>query len=156
MCNHFDTWEYPCSVLSQAFEYPNFFRIVVTVPEEMMVEACGRIREFCQCHYRPRSRDSNDLDQWLGRVWPVWQSGPCGDQSLKDGWTVLWSHTVMSQNIMITIAQYAVGPLRANKTYLTCQSMYSTGPLKVPYDGNISSRSFKSCKLWGIAATDEI
>ncbi|KAG7231075.1 hypothetical protein INR49_025105 [Caranx melampygus] len=48
---------------ASAFEYPNFFRIVVTVPEEMMVEACARIREFCQCHYRPRSRDSNDLDQ---------------------------------------------------------------------------------------------
>lgn len=51
------------SVLCQAFEYPNFFRIVVTVPEEMMVEACARIREFCQRHYRPCSRDSNDLDQ---------------------------------------------------------------------------------------------
>ncbi|XP_056137668.1 tyrosine aminotransferase [Lampris incognitus] len=46
-----------------AFEYPNFFRIVVTVPEEMMVEACGRIREFCQRHYRPRSQDSSELDQ---------------------------------------------------------------------------------------------
>ncbi|XP_019965220.1 tyrosine aminotransferase [Paralichthys olivaceus] len=49
---------------ASAFEYPNFFRIVLTVPQEMMVEACGRIREFCQCHYRPNSRDSgNDLDQ---------------------------------------------------------------------------------------------
>lgn len=47
----------------QAFEYPNFFRIVVTVPQEMMVEACGRIREFCQRHYRPSSSGSNDLDQ---------------------------------------------------------------------------------------------
>lgn len=47
----------------QAFEYPNFFRIVVTVPREMMVEACGRIREFCQRHYRPSSCNSNDLDQ---------------------------------------------------------------------------------------------
>lgn len=46
-----------------AFEYPNFFRIVVTVPEEMMVEACARIREFCARHYRPLSQDSNDLDQ---------------------------------------------------------------------------------------------
>ncbi|XP_056621685.1 tyrosine aminotransferase [Triplophysa dalaica] len=46
-----------------AFEYPNFFRIVVTVPEEMMAEACVRIREFCTRHYRPRSQDSNDLDQ---------------------------------------------------------------------------------------------
>ncbi|XP_056271676.1 tyrosine aminotransferase [Pseudoliparis swirei] len=48
---------------ASAFEYPNFFRIVVTVPEEMMVEACDRIGEFCQRHHRPRSRDSNDLDQ---------------------------------------------------------------------------------------------
>uniref|UniRef100_A0AAX7SL97 Tyrosine aminotransferase n=1 Tax=Astatotilapia calliptera TaxID=8154 RepID=A0AAX7SL97_ASTCA len=48
---------------ASAFEYPNFFRIVVTVPEEMMLEACARIREFCQSHYRPPSRDSNDLDQ---------------------------------------------------------------------------------------------
>ncbi|XP_061783869.1 tyrosine aminotransferase isoform X3 [Nerophis lumbriciformis] len=46
-----------------AFEYPNFFRIVVTVPEQMMVEACRRIREFCQRHYRPDSHDSNNLDQ---------------------------------------------------------------------------------------------
>ncbi|XP_028666003.1 tyrosine aminotransferase isoform X1 [Erpetoichthys calabaricus] len=37
------------------FEYPNFFRIVVTVPEEMMVEACNRIQEFCQQHYEPYS-----------------------------------------------------------------------------------------------------
>ncbi|XP_017274502.1 tyrosine aminotransferase [Kryptolebias marmoratus] len=48
---------------ASAFEYPNFFRIVVTVPERMMVEACARIREFCRCHYRPVHRDSNDLDQ---------------------------------------------------------------------------------------------
>ncbi|XP_026143056.1 tyrosine aminotransferase-like [Carassius auratus] len=46
-----------------AFEYPNFFRIVVTVPEEMMIEACIRIREFCARHYRPRSQDSHELDQ---------------------------------------------------------------------------------------------
>ncbi|XP_061628562.1 tyrosine aminotransferase [Phyllopteryx taeniolatus] len=46
-----------------AFEYPNFFRIVVTVPEQMMVEACGRIREFCQRHY------------WSGR---------CNEHSLQD------------------------------------------------------------------------
>ncbi|KAG5273903.1 hypothetical protein AALO_G00156920 [Alosa alosa] len=45
------------------FEYPNFFRIVVTVPEDMMVEACDRIREFCTRHYRPRSQDSNEIDQ---------------------------------------------------------------------------------------------
>ncbi|XP_077371646.1 tyrosine aminotransferase isoform X2 [Festucalex cinctus] len=45
-----------------AFEYPNFFRIVVTVPKLMMVEACARIREFCQHHYRP-DRHDNNVDQ---------------------------------------------------------------------------------------------
>lgn len=34
------------------FEYPNYFRVVLTVPEEMMVEACQRIREFCAEHYQ--------------------------------------------------------------------------------------------------------
>ncbi|XP_031141284.1 tyrosine aminotransferase isoform X1 [Sander lucioperca] len=48
---------------ASAFEYPNFFRIVVTVPEEMMVEACGRIKEFCERHYCSGSHDSNYLDQ---------------------------------------------------------------------------------------------
>ncbi|KAJ8271956.1 hypothetical protein COCON_G00108150 [Conger conger] len=45
------------------FEYPNFFRIVVTVTEHMMVEACSRIRDFCQAHYRFSSPEPNDLDQ---------------------------------------------------------------------------------------------
>ncbi|KAM8861171.1 tyrosine aminotransferase [Synchiropus picturatus] len=48
---------------ASAFEYPNYFRVVVTVPEEMMVEACGRIREFCETHYRSSSPEVNDLDQ---------------------------------------------------------------------------------------------
>uniref|UniRef100_A0A8C9T7N8 Tyrosine aminotransferase n=1 Tax=Scleropages formosus TaxID=113540 RepID=A0A8C9T7N8_SCLFO len=52
-----------CGLLMKAFEYPNYFRIVVTVPEDMMVEACSRIREFCQLHYRPCNQESNDLDQ---------------------------------------------------------------------------------------------
>ncbi|XP_032378286.1 tyrosine aminotransferase-like [Etheostoma spectabile] len=48
---------------ASAFEYPNFFRIVVTVPEEMMVEACVRIKEFCQRYYCSVSHDSACLDQ---------------------------------------------------------------------------------------------
>ncbi|KAJ8398666.1 hypothetical protein AAFF_G00421940 [Aldrovandia affinis] len=46
-----------------AFEYPNFFRIVVTLPEPMMLEACSRIREFCQHHYCSNSQETNELDQ---------------------------------------------------------------------------------------------
>lgn len=36
----------------QCFDYPNFIRIVLTVPQEMIVEACHRIAEFCAEHYR--------------------------------------------------------------------------------------------------------
>lgn len=38
--------------LLQCFEYPNFFRVVLTVPEEMMTEACRRIGQFCERHYQ--------------------------------------------------------------------------------------------------------
>ncbi|KAG8437489.1 hypothetical protein GDO86_008263 [Hymenochirus boettgeri] len=43
------------------FEYPNYFRIVLTVPEEMMIEACRRIREFCKLHYHDCD-NSHDLE----------------------------------------------------------------------------------------------
>ncbi|XP_043937416.1 tyrosine aminotransferase [Protopterus annectens] len=36
---------------AKCFEYPNFFRVVLSVPKEMMTEACNRIREFCEQHY---------------------------------------------------------------------------------------------------------
>lgn len=34
------------------FEYPNFIRIVLTVPRAMIEEACSRIAEFCEIHYK--------------------------------------------------------------------------------------------------------
>lgn len=34
------------------FEYPNYFRVVLTVPEEMMEEAVERIGEFVADHYK--------------------------------------------------------------------------------------------------------
>ncbi|KAJ6638585.1 Tyrosine aminotransferase, partial [Pseudolycoriella hygida] len=40
----------------QCFDYPNYMRIVLTVPEEMIIEACGRIAEFCENHYKIDSR----------------------------------------------------------------------------------------------------
>lgn len=80
------TWlKYCLYDVFQAFEYPNFFRIVVTVPQELMVEACGRIREFCQRHYRPSSCNSNDLDQWKLRTSPVWQRWYHGGRRLERG-----------------------------------------------------------------------
>ncbi|RUS70213.1 hypothetical protein EGW08_022023 [Elysia chlorotica] len=37
------------------FEYPNFFRVVLTVPKEKAIEACQRIRQFCEFHFQPTS-----------------------------------------------------------------------------------------------------
>ena len=37
------------------FEYPNYFRVVLTVPEEMMEEAVERIGEFVADHYKSPS-----------------------------------------------------------------------------------------------------
>lgn len=36
----------------QCFDYPNYIRIVLTVPEEMIAQACARIAEFCELHYK--------------------------------------------------------------------------------------------------------
>ncbi|XP_072135182.1 tyrosine aminotransferase [Mobula birostris] len=41
------------------FEYPNYFRLVVTVPEDLMSEACNRIREFCEEHFQPQEHYSS-------------------------------------------------------------------------------------------------
>ncbi|XP_025048015.1 tyrosine aminotransferase isoform X2 [Alligator sinensis] len=43
------------------FEYPGFFRVVITAPEEMMMEACARIQEFCEQHYQG-SEVAQDLE----------------------------------------------------------------------------------------------
>lgn len=36
---------FPC------FNFPGFMRIVLTVPEDLIIEACERIQEFCKQHY---------------------------------------------------------------------------------------------------------
>lgn len=33
------------------FDFPGYFRFVLTVPEDMIIDACKRIREFCDEHY---------------------------------------------------------------------------------------------------------
>uniref|UniRef100_A0A1I8FFK4 Aminotran_1_2 domain-containing protein n=1 Tax=Macrostomum lignano TaxID=282301 RepID=A0A1I8FFK4_9PLAT len=38
---------------SRCFEIGMFFRIVLTVPSDMMTEACDRIAQFCAAHHRP-------------------------------------------------------------------------------------------------------
>lgn len=36
----------------RCFNIENYMRIVLTVPRDMIVEACNRIREFCEKHYK--------------------------------------------------------------------------------------------------------
>lgn len=36
----------------QCFEYPNYMRIVLTVPEDLIWESSIRIVEFCDKHYK--------------------------------------------------------------------------------------------------------
>lgn len=40
----------------ECFECPNFIRIVLTVPEDLLREACLRITEFCDIHYKMDKR----------------------------------------------------------------------------------------------------
>lgn len=49
----------------QCFDYPNYIRIVLTVPEEMIAQACARIAEFCELHYKRDCRmiDDKNNDQ---------------------------------------------------------------------------------------------
>ncbi|XP_070504602.1 tyrosine aminotransferase-like [Chironomus tepperi] len=37
---------FPC------FNFPGFFRIVLTVPEDLIIEACERIKRFCEKYYK--------------------------------------------------------------------------------------------------------
>lgn len=34
------------------FDFPSYFRFVLTVPEDMIIEACQRIQEFCYDHFK--------------------------------------------------------------------------------------------------------
>lgn len=43
----------------ECFGYPNYIRIVITIPEDKMREACERIKEFCATHRSPKSSKSS-------------------------------------------------------------------------------------------------
>jgi len=44
---------------AKCFQYPNFFRIVLTVPEAKLQAACGRLAEFCERHYSDTNTAKN-------------------------------------------------------------------------------------------------
>ncbi|XP_023931821.1 tyrosine aminotransferase-like [Lingula anatina] len=43
----------------KCFQYPNYFRVVLSVPEEQMVTACQRIKDFCRDHYKGPSENNS-------------------------------------------------------------------------------------------------
>lgn len=47
----------------KCFNIPNFFRIVLTVPENLLLEACDRIQEFSAQHYITANPDTADYDR---------------------------------------------------------------------------------------------
>ncbi|XP_071493551.1 tyrosine aminotransferase-like [Diadema antillarum] len=47
----------------KCFEYPNFFRVVLCVPEEKTEEACKRIQEFCKRHYVGKKRTNGEVEE---------------------------------------------------------------------------------------------
>lgn len=51
----------------QCFDYPNYIRIVLTVPEDMIWEACTRIAEFCDKHYKI-SFDDNLIENFKENI----------------------------------------------------------------------------------------
>jgi tyrosine aminotransferase len=48
------------SLSFQCFDYPNYIRLVLTVPEEQLREACQRIADFCERHHRHSSNTNVD------------------------------------------------------------------------------------------------
>nr|XP_002120196.1 tyrosine aminotransferase isoform X1 [Ciona intestinalis] len=38
---------------AKCFEYPNYFRVVLSVPRNKTEEACARLKKFCDMHYHP-------------------------------------------------------------------------------------------------------
>lgn len=42
----------------KCFNIENYMRIVLTVPKEMIIEACNRIKEFCDAHYKNLSESA--------------------------------------------------------------------------------------------------
>lgn len=53
----------------KCFDYPNYVRLVLTVPLEQLREACNRISAFCKRHYHAINGHSNGMtfDSYSGR-----------------------------------------------------------------------------------------
>ena len=50
------------TVCLQCFQYPGYFRVVLTVPADKVDEACDRIEQFCRDHYCKPVENSMDIN----------------------------------------------------------------------------------------------
>ena len=57
----------------QCFGYPNYFRIVLTPPEEMIKKACDRIGQFCREILGTDAENGMDSYKWNSCVQMQWQ-----------------------------------------------------------------------------------
>lgn len=63
----------------ECFDYPNFMRLVLTVPKELMIEACLRIEAFFTRYYVPDpkisasvlSEKNGTMDETVMKYLPV-------------------------------------------------------------------------------------
>lgn len=65
-CGYKCNFQHECSSQNfflsfQCFQFPNFFRIVLTIPKAKVSVACERIEEFCREHYSPEKVSTGKL-----------------------------------------------------------------------------------------------
>lgn len=49
----------------KCFDYPDYMRIVLTVPEDLIWESCIRMVEFCEKHYKTSfANQLSDITDW--------------------------------------------------------------------------------------------
>lgn len=53
----------------QCFEFPDFFRVVLTVPQDKLKEACTRISDFCSKHYDAKPATNGDAANGHAPEW---------------------------------------------------------------------------------------
>ncbi|XP_076297194.1 tyrosine aminotransferase isoform X2 [Lasioglossum baleicum] len=52
----------------QCFDYPSYMRLVITVPVDMIEEACHRIQDFCEKHHYKTAEDAEILSKEFNRI----------------------------------------------------------------------------------------
>lgn len=79
----------------QCFQYPNYFRVVLTVPTEKVTEACQRIRTFCERHFQPGVNVLNKYDYTFKRIMHGSRINGCSDIFEVEKWFCKLYHQII-------------------------------------------------------------